>query len=571
MLTELAVRDLGVIAEASILLGPGMTALTGETGAGKTLLVTAIDLLVGGRADPALVRPGAAEARVDGRFVGADGREVVLSRVVPAEGRSRAYIDGRPVPASLLAEQGASLVDLHGQHAHQSLLSPSVQRAALDAHGGIDLGPLHAARATLADIDAQLAALGGDERARARELDLVRFQVAELDEAGIDDADEEAVLADEERLLADATAAREAGANAHALLAGEDGVLDRLAAAAALLGARPAFGEIAARMRSIANELGDATADVRDQTEAVTDDPERLEAVGARRRLLRDLRRKYGDTLAEVIAFAADARARRDALESHDARAEALDRSRVDALRSLEAAAVDVRAARHAAVGPFVRAVEGRLQSLAMPGARLEVEVGHDDRGEDRPAEGAAPVSEEVGGRAAEAGDTVVFLLAANPGEPARPLAKVASGGELARVMLALRLALGARETLGPGASVGDGGDGLTLVFDEVDAGIGGEAAVAVGRSLADLAAPTGGARSQVLVVTHLPQVAAHADAQVAVVKSEVGGRTVATAALVSGEERVAELSRMLSGLPTSATAKGHAAELLTVARRGRR
>src|SRR5687768_997111 len=179
MLLELAVRDLGVIADLTLLLGPGMTALTGETGAGKTLLVEAIDLLVGGRADASLVRPGAGEARIDGRFVH-DGEEVVLSRVVPREGRSRAYVDGRPVPVAALAEHGAALVDLHGQHAHQSLLQPAVQRGALDRFAGIDLGPLRAARGRVAELDAELAALGGDARARAREIDLLRFQVAEL-------------------------------------------------------------------------------------------------------------------------------------------------------------------------------------------------------------------------------------------------------------------------------------------------------------------------------------------------------------------------------------------------------
>ncbi|MGE3835347.1 MAG: DNA repair protein RecN [Acidimicrobiia bacterium] len=536
MLTELVVRDLGVIAEASILLGPGMTALTGETGAGKTLLVTAIDLLVGGRADPGLVRPGADEARVDGRFVDAEGHEVVLARVVPAEGRSRAYLNGRPVPASVLAEEGAALVDLHGQHAHQSLLAPSVQRAALDAHGGIDTGPVKAARDRLAEIEAALAALGGDERSRARELDLVRFQVAELDAAAIADAGEEERLAAEELLLADATAARAAGAEALAVLSDDDGALDVLGRASSALAGRPAFGAVADRLRSLALEVEDAAGDLRTLAEGVVDDPERLEAVGARRALLRDLRRKYGETLGEVLAYADEARARLAELETHDARAAALDGQREDALAGLEAAVAAVRSARVVAGPRLAAEVQARLGALAMPGARLEVAVGE------------APGADEV-----------VLLLAANPGEPPRPLAKVASGGELARVMLALRLAL----TVG-GAGGGSGGlDGRTLVFDEVDAGIGGEAALAVGASLADLAAT-----SQVLVVTHLPQVAAHADAQVAVAKAEVGGRTVAKAAEVTGEDRVAELSRMLSGQPANAAAHDHASELLTAVRR---
>ena len=210
MLTELHIEDLGIIERVDLVLGPGLTAITGETGAGKTMLVEALELVVGGRAEPTIVRHGADEARVDARFV--DGtREVVLTRVVPAAGRSRAYIDGRPATVAALADAARELVDLHGQHAHQQLLSPATQRRALDAFAGVDLAPLRAARARLTELDAELAALGGDERARARELDLARFQVAELDAAAIDDPDEDAVLEVEEDTLADAEEHRLAG------------------------------------------------------------------------------------------------------------------------------------------------------------------------------------------------------------------------------------------------------------------------------------------------------------------------------------------------------------------------
>jgi DNA repair protein RecN (Recombination protein N) len=529
VLTELAVSDLGVIADVSLVLEPGMTALTGETGAGKTLLVTAIDLLVGGRADSSVVRPGAKEARVDGRFVDRDGNEVVLSRVVPAEGRSRAYVDGRPAPVSALAELGAELIDLHGQHAHQSLLHAATQRAALDAFGGIDLGPLQAARAEVARLDGALAALGGDPRARARELDLVRFQVRELDEAGLDDPEEEVALRRDEALLADAEAARAAGAAAHDALLEEGGAADAVHLALAALTDRPAFAELAERLRSLAAELADAGAEARALGESVEEDPERLAAVQARRAQLRDLRRKYGETLADVLGYAADARARLAELESHDARAAALDAERARALDAVDAAAAVVARARRKVAPTLAAGVESRLRVLAMPRAEVRVEV-----------EGPGPA------------DDVRFLLAANPGEAMLPLAKVASGGELARSMLALRLAL-----------MPD--DGRTLVFDEVDAGIGGEAALAVGRALADL-----GAGGQVLVVTHLPQVAAFADHQVAVSKVEADGRTTSSATALDDAERVVELSRMLSGQPESAAARGHAQELLAVARKGR-
>src|SRR6056297_2476582 len=206
MLSELHIENLGVIERLDLVLGPGLTALTGETGAGKTMLVEAIELLTGGRADASAVRHGTVEARVDGRFVRADGVETVLSRVVPADGRSRAYVDGRLATASSLADIAGDMVDLHGQHAHQSLLSTVTQRVALDVFGAVDDGPLRRARARLTEIDAASASLGGDERARAREIDLLRYQVAELDAADVVDPDEDRTLDAEESLLADAHA-----------------------------------------------------------------------------------------------------------------------------------------------------------------------------------------------------------------------------------------------------------------------------------------------------------------------------------------------------------------------------
>jgi DNA repair protein RecN (Recombination protein N) len=306
MLLELAVTDLGVIADLSLVLSPGMTALTGETGAGKTLVVTAIELLVGGRADSTVVRPGADEARVEGRFVGADGDEVVLARVIPADGRSRAYVNGRLAPVAALAELGAALVDLHGQHAHQSLLATATQRAALDGYGGVDLGPLRDARARLTEIDAALAALGGDERARAREIDLLRFQVGELDAAGCTAPDEDEALAREEAVLADAAAHRESAAVAHAALVDDDGAADAIGLAIAAIAGRAPFDELEPRLRAVAAELAEVAADIRSAGEAIDEDPQRLDSLRGRRQLLRDLRRKYGETLADVIAFAPD-------------------------------------------------------------------------------------------------------------------------------------------------------------------------------------------------------------------------------------------------------------------------
>lgn len=542
MLAELVVSDLGVIEHVALLLGDGMTAVTGETGAGKTLVVEAIALLLGGRADPVLVRAGASEARVDGRFVVGE-REVVLSRVVPTTGRSRAYIDGRPVPAAQLAELGQTLVDLHGQHGHQTLLSAGAQREALDLFGGLDLTPLHAARAEVRRLEASVAEMGGDERARAREADLIRFQVRELDEASLADPGEDKLLEAEEELLAGAVVHREAAAAALEALAEESGSRDRLGAAIAALANRAPFATQYARLRSLALELEDATDEVRHIGETIEDDPERLAAVRSRRQRLRELCRKYGDDLAAVIAFADEARGRLDELLSHDQRAAELGRMLADARHGAERMAGELAAARRRVTPGLAAAIEERLGALAMPKARIAVQVGS----------GTASAGEQR----TEGDGEVSFLLAANPGAPALPLTKVASGGELARIMLALRLAL-LESPLSKSPNAGPATRPVTLVFDEVDAGIGGQAAVAVGRALADLAAGR-----QVLVVTHLPQVAAFADQQALVRKDEHDGRTITAVGLLDDEGRVAELARMLSGRPDSTTARVHAQELL--------
>jgi DNA repair protein RecN (Recombination protein N) len=523
MLVELSIRNLGVIEAIDLVLGPGMTALTGETGAGKTMVVEAIELLIGARADAVLVRPGADEARVDGRFVDGAGNEVVLSRVVPANGRTRAYVNGAMATVAQLAEAGADLVDLHGQNVHQKLLSTAAQRRALDAFAGVDLAPLHAARSRVREIDEALAGLGGDERARAREVDLLRFQVAELEAAGLSDDGEDDRLRDEEDRLADASAHRDAAAAAHEALSGDGGAADSLGAALSAVQGRAPLAELHQRLLGLSAEVAEAGHDLFAAAESLEDDPERLAAVRERRQLLRELRRKYGDTLAEVLAFFAQAGDRLAELEAHDQRAAALDAERAAALSAVADAEAAVRTARRAAAPKLAAAIEERLRELAMPRATFAVEV-----------DGDGP------------GDNVQFLIGANAGEPALPLSKVASGGELARTMLAARLVL----TEAP----------PTLVFDEVDAGIGGEAAVAVGRALSSLA---GAGERQVIVVTHLPQVAAFADHQVAVRKDEEGGRTLARASTLDDPGRVVELSRMLSGQPESETARGHAEELL--------
>ncbi len=527
MLIELAVTDLGVISELALVLGPGMTAVTGETGAGKTLIVGAIELLVGGRAEATMVRHGATEAVVEGRFE-LDDVEVVVRRVVSAAGRSRAYVDGRLATASTLAELGRAMVDLHGQHDHQSLLSPALQRDALDRFGGIDLEPLSSARKELQAVDRELAELGGDERARAREVDLLRFQVDEIDQAGLGDPDEDEKLEVVEATLADALAHREAAQIALGALDADEGAVSGLAVALAALDGRAPFAELVDRLRSLAADVSDVASTVRTVGESIEDDPARLAEVQQRRRQLSELRRKYGDTLADVIAFHGETAARLAALTDRDRLAAELDARRVEVLAQVAVAERAVGAARREAAPRLAAATQAHLVELAMPKALVEVDVGDDP------------------------GDEVAYLLAANAGSPPLPLSRVASGGELARSMLALRLVLSEAPP--------------TLVFDEVDAGIGGTAATAVGRALASLATD-----HQVLVVTHLPQVAAWADVQVGITKTEGDDATYTEALVLDAEAREIEVARMLSGSPDSATARRHASELLAGSRRAGR
>jgi DNA repair protein RecN (Recombination protein N) len=541
MLTDLRVRDLGVIEDLSLTFGPGMTVLTGETGAGKTLVVEALHLVLGGRASPTMVRAGATEAIVEARFVisdlsaegdaeGTSEREIIITRSVPADGRSRAWIDGRMSPVAALVDVAAELVEIHGQHEHQSLVTPAAQRTVLDAYAGTDLSEVALLRARQRELVASLAELGGDEQQRAREADVLRYQIEEIVAAGLDDPDEDLALQREETRLADAGALREAAARAVDLLdgsagagPGSDGALELLGLAESVLAERESFDEPRRRIASAAIDLADVVRGLRDVVERWEDDPERLAVVQERRRLLAGLRRKYGEDLAAVMAFAEDASSRLSDLNNAETLAGQLETERLAVVEQLHAAESKVRAVRAEAAERFGSLVGERLAALAMAGARVEVRVG-----------------------SAGTGDPVELALGANVGEAVLPLAKAASGGELARAMLAIRLVA----MHGPS----------TMVFDEVDAGVGGASALSLGHALAEVSGDR-----QVLVVTHLAQVAAQADQQIVVDKQQLAGRTVTSAATIAGEDRVIELSRMLSGHPDSDAARAHARELLAV------
>ena len=520
MLTELVVRNLGVIEEASVLLDSGVTALTGETGAGKTLVTEAINLLKGGRAEPSLVRPGADEATVEGRFVDSEGSEFVVRRVMPAEGRSRAYLNGGLSTASVLDETIGPLIEIHGQHGQQTMLKAAMRRNALDRYGNHDLEPLALASESLRQALIDLDALGGDEISRNREMELLQYQLDEIDGAAIVDAGEDDRLAALEVALGDAGAHGEAAESAIDLLSVDGPVGSALAEALAALIDREPFKSAADRLYGLQAEITDIVEELRGASGSIDDDPATLHDLQARREVLTGLRRKYGVDLASVLKFGADAQQRLDEIRNYAERAIEVA-ERINTLQAEKAkASAELLAARQTTAPKLSKKVQVELRRLALPKAQFEIQVEGD------------------------AGRDIEFAISMNPGSPLLPVAKVASGGELSRVMLALQLVVG--------------GDTESVIYDEVDAGVGGEAALAIGQALAGV-----GTNHQVLVVTHLPQVAACADHQINIVKTIKGKSTATELHDLDHDGRIIELARMLSGSPESDNARAHAAELL--------
>ncbi len=573
MIEEIRITSLGVIESSSLPLGPGLTVLTGETGAGKTMVVTALGLLLGGRADTGAVRSGARQARVEGvvhaparsSFAAAvddaggevEDDRVVLARNVSVEGRSRAFVGGATVPVAVLAALAEPLVAVHGQSDQHRLLQTRTQREALDRFAGPEVHRLareHAAGwAELAALEHELARTVASARERAREADLLRFGLGEV-EAVSPEPGEETVLAAEESRLGYADTLRAAAEHAREALSSEAGGPDALATTSAARGLLDGVrdhdaeaGELADRLGEVTYLLSDVAADVASYASRIDTDPARLAAVSERRAALTMLTRKYGASTEEVLDWAEEASRRLLELDGTDERIESLRTDR-DVLRArLGAGASALSAARSEAATRLERIVTEELTQLAMPHARVVVRLSQTEVA----PEDAAGLP--VGDRFLRAGphgvDDVELLLGANTGSEARPLNKGASGGELSRVMLALEVALAGTSPV------------PTFVFDEVDAGVGGAAAVEIGRRLAMLARS-----AQVLVVTHLPQVAAYADRHVVVEKSSDGTVTSSGLTLLDESGRERELSRMLAGLADSATAMAHARELLEVA-----
>ncbi|MDA0567800.1 DNA repair protein RecN [Streptomonospora sp. S1-112] len=560
MLEEVRIQGLGVIDDAVLELSPGLTVVTGETGAGKTMVVTGLGLLFGGRADPQRVRPGADRAVVEGRLtVPAEGRVaervaeaggeldddvLIITRSVSAEGRSRATLGGRSAPVSVLAYLADDLVAVHGQSDQQRLLRPERQRAALDRYAGEPLSrTLNAytvAYRRHREVAAALEELTTQARERAQEADLLRFGVEEIAAAEPVPGEDAELLAEETR-LAHADSLRIAATTANEALTGDPtaevqaDVVGLLAAARQALTAvrehDTALAAIADRLDEVGYVLTDAATELASYAESVEADPARLAAVQERRSLLTQLSRKYGATTDDVLAWAEDAAKRLAELEGDDDRIDALRAEEAELSARLTELADSLTAVRTEAADSFGAAVTEELTALAMPHARVSVKI---------------TTGTEFGphGR-----DDVEVLLAPHPSAPPLPLHKGASGGELSRVMLAIEVVFAGADPV------------PTFVFDEVDAGVGGKAAVEIGRRLARLAR-----RAQVIVVTHLPQVAAFADAHLVVEKSNDGTVTESGVTRLDRDGRTRELSRMLAGLEDSELGRAHAEELLTIA-----
>ncbi|MFF5674141.1 DNA repair protein RecN [Streptomyces hygroscopicus] len=579
VLEEMRIRALGVIDDAVVELSPGFTAVTGETGAGKTMVVTSLGLLLGGRADAGLVRIGAKAAVVEGRVTvdarssvavraeeaGAelDDGALLISRTLSAEGRSRAHVGGRSVPVGLLSELADDLVAVHGQTDQQGLLRPARQRQALDRYAGDAVsGPLEkyaAAYRRLRAVSDELDELTTRARERAQEADLLRFGLEEV-AAAEPLPGEDAELAAEAERLGHAEALASAAALAHAALAGNPEDPEGVDAATLVAGAHralegvrshdPALAGLADRIGEVGILLSDVAGELAGYADDLDADPLRLAAVEERRAVLAQLTRKYGETIGDVLAWAERGAARLAELDGDDDRIGELTAER-DALRAeLGELAQALTDARTEAAGRFAEAVTAELASLAMPHARVTFAIRQSEAAEE--TDGI-----EVGGRPVVFGphgaDEVELLLAPHPGTPPRPIAKGASGGELSRVMLAVEVVFAGSDPV------------PTYLFDEVDAGVGGKAAVEVGRRLAKLARS-----AQVVVVTHLPQVAAFADRHLVVEKTNDGAVTRSGVKVMEGEDRVRELSRMLAGQEDSELARAHAEELLEAACAGR-
>ncbi len=559
MLVHLQVRDFAIIDSVEIELSAGLTALTGETGAGKSMLVDAVMLAVGGRAAADVVRHGAARAEIAATFDitgNAAARrwleaqsldpqdELVLRRVVGADGRSRCYVNGQTLPAQSVRELGEALVEIHGQQEFLLLTRRDAQRRLLDDFGGHAalLGPVREQAAAWRALDAERQSLADAAAERGSRLELLRYQVGELEALALGDGEAEALAEEQSRLanrgrlaeaarLALALAYEGDGGDAHALASR---AASQLRQAAAL---DPRLAPPARLLEDAAIGLKEAGAELGAYLDALDVDPGRQDWVERRLAAIEDLARKHRVATVELAGQLASLSAELGRLEHCEVTLAGIERQLAERRAAYDRAAARLGAARRAAAAKLGGEVTGLMAVLGMPGGRLEIEVSADAP--------AAP--------SAEGDDQVDFLVAANPGQPPRPIGRVASGGELSRISLAVQVA------------AAQGADRNCMIFDEVDAGVGGAVAEMVGRQLATL-----GARGQVLCVTHLAQVASQADHQLRVSKLTDGRASRMTVAELGADERVEELARMLGGVELTRKAREHAREMLKAARSAR-
>ena len=550
VLEELRVENLLLIGRAQLRLAPGLNVLTGETGAGKTVLAHALDLLLGGRARAGIVRPGAGEAYVEGIFelpaelpallaerIAADAGELVIARRVGADGRTRAYLGGRSIAVGELRELAGELLSFYGQHEHRRLMLGAAQLEILDGFGGAQLGAQSAACAStwaaVREASAELDRLTELAGARERELDLLAFELAEIEQLE-PNPDEHAELLVERARLRNLEGLRAAAWGAEQALSDDEaGGLPALATAAASLDAAPALdpalGALATRARALAIEAQDLLSEIRSYGEGLEAQPGRLEVVEERLSALARLERKHGGSVAAVLEHAERCRARREELVGAEVAMVAARARLEEATREHAGRAAALSRARAQAAPQLAAAVAERLATLAMAEARFEIALVPCDPGR-------------------SGAEHVQFEIAANPGVPAAPLRDVASGGELSRVMLAL---LGAAH----------GGGAATLVFDEIDAGIGGHTARAVAEQLRELARGR-----QILAITHLPQVASVGARHFTITKDTAGSPARTIVAQLADDEVVGELVRMLGADEHDSGARRHARELLRAA-----
>jgi DNA repair protein RecN (Recombination protein N) len=547
MLRYLGIQNLAVIESAAVEFEAGFNVLTGETGAGKSMLVEAVGLLMGDRASADLVRTGTEQAVVQAVFEAADGTETIVRREVNAQGRSRAFVDGALATAGALKAVTTPFVELHGQHEHQTLLDPESHLDVLDAYARLidQRAAVASAHAVWRGLEDELARLQVDEREKAARLDLLRFQAGELDAAALR-AGEDEELAAARRVLANADRVQRAAAEAYAALyEGEGAALAQLGLAwrkvIELAEVDPRFEPHAAARDGLKGQLEDLAFFLRDFGAGIDASPQKLQHVEDRLALVERLTRKYGGTLDAALAARQDIAGQIDAFEHADERAASLVAERGEAARRYAAAAAALSTRRRRAATDFARALVETLADLAMDRTRFEIRFA-------APSTGEAAANESSW---TERGvDRAEGYLSPNPGEELRPLARVASGGELSRIMLAIKSLAAADQP------------GKALIFDEVDAGIGGNVADVVGRKLSGL-----GRTAQVLCITHLPQVAAHASAHFRIVKDVRQGRTTTSVVALSEHERVEELARMLGGSQVTDRSRAGARELRSLAK----